>query len=253
MSPKPWRVRRIFDVQLRTKVPAKRNSLLCNNATLAYYSRTMKPRDPEAERRRLAEYYESLTEGELRQIAEDPASLTPPAIAALNYELARRSPAEKIDVGPESPPRKESIPEFPFPVIVRRFRDLPEALLAKAGVESADIECFLYEENIVRLNWMLSNLVGEVKLVVSSEDSSDAAEIFEQEIPAAFDVEGVGEYRQPRCPRCDSMDITFHGLNRLVAYISMWFGVPIPLAREGWKCFACGHEWTAASDNVNIP
>ena len=60
---------------------------LCNGAALTYYFRTVKPRDPEAERRRLAEYYASLTEGELRKIAEDPASLTRnAAIEALNSE-----------------------------------------------------------------------------------------------------------------------------------------------------------------------
>src|SRR4029077_10993776 len=124
---------------------------------------------------------------------------------------------------------------------------------AKTVVESAEIECFLYEENIIRLNWLLSNLVGGVKLVVSSEDSSDAAQLLEQEILSVFDAGSIGEYRQPRCPRCDSMDVTFRGLNKLVAYMSLWFGLPIPLTREGWKCFACGHEWSVESDQANIP
>ena len=50
-------------------------------------------------------------------------------------------------------------------VTIRQFRDLPEALLAKGSLESAGIACFLADENMVRLDWFISNFVGGVKLM----------------------------------------------------------------------------------------
>ena len=50
---------------------------------------------------------------------------------------------------------------------IRLFLDLPEALLAKSRLESAGIECFLMDNNMVRINW--SNLVGGAKLLVNRE------------------------------------------------------------------------------------
>ena len=40
-------------------------------------------------------------------------------------------------------------------VTIRAFRDLPEALLAKGSLESAGIDCFLVDDNMVRLDWFM--------------------------------------------------------------------------------------------------
>ena len=71
---------------------------------------------------------------------------------------------------------------------IRRFRDLPEALLAKGGLESAGIECFLADDNMVRLDWFISNLLDGVKLLVNSGDAEDAVTVLNQSIPENFDV-----------------------------------------------------------------
>ena len=49
-------------------------------------------------------------------------------------------------------------------VSIRQFRDLPEALLAKGCLESAGIECFFRDDNLVRLDWFISNFIGGIKL-----------------------------------------------------------------------------------------
>lgn len=67
-------------------------------------------------------------------------------------------------------------------VILRRFRDLPEALLAKTILESADIECFLCDENIVRLDWFYSRAIGGMRLWVREEDASAAEELLAQDV-----------------------------------------------------------------------
>ena len=134
---------------------------------------------------------------------------------------------------------------------VRKFRDLPEALLAKGRLESAGIESFINEENIVRMDWFFSNLVGGIKLKVKPEDVKAAQEILDQPIPEGFDIEGVGQYQQPRCPKCHSLDISFEELNKSVAYATAWVGVPVPLRSNTWKCHACGQEWQEIESGEN--
>ena len=128
-------------------------------------------------------------------------------------------------------------------VTIRRFRDLPEALLAKGSLESSGIPCTLVDDNMVRLDWFISNLIGGVKLQVSSEDAVVANEILDQPILEHFEVEGTGEYQQPKCPYCQSLDVNFEELNKPIAYASAFIGLPLPVHRPAWKCHNCGREW----------
>jgi hypothetical protein len=128
-------------------------------------------------------------------------------------------------------------------VTIRQFRDLPEALLAKGCLESAGIKGILTDDNIVRLDWFWSNVMGGIKLKVDPEDVEAASEILEQPIPAGFDVAGIGEYHQPHCPNCQSLDVTFKELNRPVSYMTVWLHVPIPVYRRAWRCHSCDVEW----------
>jgi len=197
--------------------------------------------DLDKERRRLENLYSQMTEGELRKVAADAPSLTPEALEALKGEISRRHfdiPITTSPAGTDEAELRELVP-------IREFRDLPEAVLAKGLLESAGIECFLADDNIVRMDWFYSNAVGGIKLQVKPEDAEAAIEVLEQPIPGSFDVDGVGDYRQPRCPKCNSMDTTFEELNEPVAYTSAWLGVPVPLHAKGWSCKSCGHAWEA--------
>jgi hypothetical protein len=133
-------------------------------------------------------------------------------------------------------------------VTVRQFRDLPEALLAKSILDAAGIECLLGDENMVRMDWFISNALGGVKVWVRREDADAAAKLLDQSHAEAFSVDGVGEYKQPRCPKCQSFDVSFEELNKSVAYSSAFFGVPLPLKRHGWRCHSCGHAWEEPND-----
>ena len=193
----------------------------------------------EDERRRLAELYATKSDAELEQLADHEDSLTSVARLALHEELERR----ELDSTPAQPPAPEEEPEFNQLLTIRQFRDLPEALLAKGFLESAGIECFLADDNIVRMDWFISNFVGGIKLQVRPPDAEAAVEVLNQPIPEEFSFEGETKFRQPRCPKCCSLDISFEGLNKEVAYTSAWLGVPIPLTQKTWKCLTCGRRW----------
>jgi Putative prokaryotic signal transducing protein len=198
--------------------------------------------DRSKELRRLKALYAGMEDSELAALGAEPASLTEIAHQALNEELAHRSmePLPPVAAA-EQKTATDAIP--PEPVMVRRYRDLPQASIAKSILESAGIESFLVDDNLVRLDWFYSNLVGGIKLFVRQQDAEASLELLEQGVPENFDVEGLGEYRQPRCPQCQSFEVSFDGLNKPASYATLWFGLPIPITNAGWKCRSCGHSW----------
>jgi hypothetical protein len=215
--------------------------------------------DPEQERQRLIAFYSGQMDGELEKVAGQAYELTNLAREALRAELARRGLDSKLveeapnipekemqgDPPPLEPPSEapEADGEFELRnlVTIRKFRDLPEALLAKGSLESAGIDAVLTDDNVVRLDWFWSNLMGGIKLNVDPENVGAANSILDQPIPESFDVAGVGEYEQPRCPKCESLDVNFQELDP-TAYLSLMIA-PVPFHRRAWRCHACHAQW----------
>jgi hypothetical protein len=193
---------------------------------------------PEQERARIAGVYCAMSDEELGEIAESGDELSAAAHEALQTEAAKRGLKLVI-----APPRGEDVLEFNQTVTLRQFRDLPEALLAKGSLESAGIQAYLVDDNMIRMDWFISNLLGGIKLKVRPEDAEAASEILNQPIPETLDVEGVGDFEQPKCPRCHSLDVSFEELNKPVAYLTAYAGVPLPVYKQGWTCDACGNQW----------
>jgi hypothetical protein len=193
---------------------------------------------PERERERLAAVYAAMSDEELGEIAESGDEFSALAHAAFKDEVARRGLKLAI-----AAPRGENVYEYNQTVTLRQFRDLPEALLAKGSLESAGIEAYLVDDNMIRMDWFISNLLGGIKLKVRAEDAEAASEILNQPIPEMLDVGGVGNFEQPKCPRCQSLDISFEELNKPVAYMTAYAGVPVPLYNQGWSCQGCGNHW----------
>jgi len=198
---------------------------------------------PDSERERLAEWYAAMSEEELAQLAADASSLTELARETLRAVLSRRG----LDI-----PLVEKIPEDDaetFEIVaIRRYRDIPAALLAKSVLDSAGIENFLTDVNTVRMDWLWSNALGGVRLFVKDCDASGAEELLNQSFQDSFEVEGQERFTQPRCPVCQSFDVSYKGLHKRIAYASIILHVPIPLSRLGWRCASCGHMWEDPDD-----
>ena len=130
-------------------------------------------------------------------------------------------------------------------VTLQHFRDIPEALLAKGKLESAGIPCVLADGNLVRMDWLLSNAIGGIRLQVHQQDLETARAVLDEPIPPEFSEEQVGEdYAQPRCPRCYSLDISFEKFDHFWTF-SLWLllSFPVPIRKNTWKCHTCGIEW----------
>ncbi|PYU19719.1 MAG: hypothetical protein DMG32_23875 [Acidobacteria bacterium] len=131
------------------------------------------------ERNRLAQLYAALSDGELQELAREGGSLTEEARAALALEMSRREMPIDSAVEAEDSIARGRRAELRDLLTIRQFRDLPEALLAKSVLESAGIECFLGDDNLIRMDWLWSNLLGGIKLRVRQEDALVASRLLE--------------------------------------------------------------------------
>ena len=230
--------------------------------------------DPEQERRRLAEFYAGQMDGELEKLAGEAYELSDLALGVLKAELEKRGLSVQLTEQPPAPvkniPKPGDPPEEEFSereltepehtppiddgytdnqevgtrdmVTLRKFRDLPEALLAKGSLDSAGIECALGDDNMIRMDWFYSNAIGGVKLLVNAGDAPEAEQILSQPIPDHLDVTDVGDFEQPKCPKCGSLDVSFRK-SQPAAYLSMALSVPLPLRERAWHCHSCNVEW----------
>ena len=189
-----------------------------------------------------ASVYAELEDEALVELARASWSLTDEALASLTAEFARRHITMPE---PETPPSLE----YQRTVTVRQFRDPSEAMVAKSVLDSAGIECFLRDENTVRLDWGISNMIGGIRLQVAPEDVDAAEDLLSQPIPESFAVESEEDYRQPRCPRCGSLDVGFEGLDQKAGMAAMFLlSLPVVLVKNSWRCHRCNAEWKEDPD-----
>jgi len=200
--------------------------------------------DIEKEQRRLIELYANMPSEQLQQIASQPADLTETAYLVLDAEMRRRGLTPKENSNPlhDVDPFVSLSDQKLVPI--RSFRGLFEAQVAKANLDDADIPCFLADENMVRMDWFMSDAIGGVKLLVQQGDVAEALAALDQPIPESFEVDGVGEYTQPRCPQCGSLDVSFG--SPPLGFSSLFDSKPV--LSQGWFCAKCKHAWEDADD-----
>jgi hypothetical protein len=138
--------------------------------------------DPEQERQRLAEVYSDKTDEELEQVAEQAHGLTDLAREALRAELTKR----ELYVGQldDDEPDEERA-KFRDLIVIRSYWNLVEAELAKGVLDAAGIEAFLFDDNMVRLDWFNANALGGVKLRVDAANVEAANRVLDESVSGA--------------------------------------------------------------------
>lgn len=154
--------------------------------------------DPEQERQRLAKLYEALSDQELEEVGSNPMALTDWAFEAVRTEMLKRG----LDwIGKDMPlPSQVAAVEVADdpgnrPVVLRRYRDMPAAFVEKSVLEDAGIDCFLQDDNVVRMDWLWSDAMGGIKLVVKQDDAEEAEKLLSQ-TPAIEPEDGGGNASQ---------------------------------------------------------
>ena len=182
--------------------------------------------------------YAGMSENELQRVARAYGDLTDEAQAALRAEFARRKMEAPL-VEEDDGSRGRTL------VTVRRYRDLSEAIVARSLLESAGIGVLLQDENLVRLDWQISNFIGGIRLQVDVQDEAEALEMLAQPVAETIELgEGQAWFPQPHCPVCGSVEITFEGASRGSALASLFLlAVPLPTGKKMWTCEHCGSRW----------
>jgi len=191
----------------------------------------------------LAARYAGMSETELMELARSHDGLLETAQVALRAEFARRG---------LEPPLVEEPQEWEFRrlVTVRRYRDLAEAYVGRSLLESAGIPAWIADENLVRMDWFYSNLVGGMRLQVDEGEEAAAREILEEGAPGTITYGEEEVYVQPTCPKCGSAEITLgSGTERGQSLVALYvLSIPVPPREAIWQCEACGARWVDARD-----
>ncbi|WP_051117950.1 DUF2007 domain-containing protein [Vibrio campbellii] len=127
-------------------------------------------------------------------------------------------------------------------IVVARFSFPHEAHIAKANLESAGIQSFIADEHTVNTQWLYSNAIGGVRLMVSEEDFEEATEILSSDFSESLETHSAitGE-KQDICPHCGSSDLSAHTKGKRPAFlVFILLGFPLFFYKQGYKCNQCG-------------
>ena len=131
-------------------------------------------------------------------------------------------------------------------VTFKTFDNSIDAHILKIKLESEGITCFLFDENIVSVNPLYSQLIGGIKLKINEEDVIHAKNILLEleQTPYTTDDEQV-----IACPKCQSTRIesghrSMKSVGAVISAIISFLLVIFPLYRKNvYKCLDCGNEF----------
>jgi hypothetical protein len=170
--------------------------------------------------------YAAMSESELMGIAQEYETLRGVAQSTLRAEFAKRKLDPPVIEHRVEPPR----PEARELVTVGRYRDLAEAIVARSLLQAEGIESWIQDENLIRIDWGYSNAIGGMRLQVGAENQAAAIGILAQ-APDRIAFAEDGEYIQPQCSQCGSMDLSLRIMTNI------------------WVCGNCGARGQIAEDD----
>lgn len=110
-------------------------------------------------------------------------------------------------------------------IVVQSFSFPYEAQIAKTQLEAAGIPARIENEHTINMDWLYSNTLGGVRLLVLESDLEEArtllAQDFSKELQQQF---GLSE----NCPNCGSSDIQPYTEGKRPAYLVFfiaWFSI----------------------------
>lgn len=127
-------------------------------------------------------------------------------------------------------------------IVVQSFSFPYEAQIAKTQLEAAGIPARIENEHTINMDWLYSNALGGVRLLVLEGDSEEArtllAQDFSQELQQQF---GLSE----NCPNCGSSNIQPYTEGKRPAYlVFLLLGFPLFFYKNGMKCQRCQYFWS---------
>lgn len=114
-----------------------------------------------------------------------------------------------------------------------------EAQIAKASLESAGIPAFITDENTINMQWLYSDALGGVRLLVPRECEVEAKELLSTDFSDYLKEEAP--FEKTVCPHCGSDDVEAYTIGKKSAFlVFLLLGFPLFFYKRGIKCNHCG-------------
>ena len=131
-------------------------------------------------------------------------------------------------------------------ITIKRFDNLIEAQMMKSKLESENITCFLFDQNMVGLNPLFNVTLGGIKLKVNKTEKEKATKIIEEILQASL-VDDKSEV--VKCPHCGSEDVysdfkSMKGVKGILSAIVSFLFLVFPIYyKTVYKCKNCDKEF----------
>ncbi|EJG0028009.1 DUF2007 domain-containing protein [Vibrio alginolyticus] len=126
-------------------------------------------------------------------------------------------------------------------IVVARFSFPHEAHIARASLDSVGIESYIADEHTVNTQWLYSNAIGGVRLMVDESDAEDAKQILSSDFSESLGIEVDVDEEKDVCPKCGSKDLfAFTKGKRPAFLVFILLGFPLFFYKHGYKCKQCG-------------
>ncbi|MGY5820738.1 putative signal transducing protein [Vibrio chemaguriensis] len=126
-------------------------------------------------------------------------------------------------------------------IVVTRFSFPHEAHIARASLDSIGIESYIADEHTVNTQWLYSNAMGGVRLMVAKSDAEDAKQILSSDFSESLENELAVDEGKDVCPNCGSKELyTFTKGKRPAFLVFILLGFPLFFYKHGYKCKQCG-------------
>ena len=131
-------------------------------------------------------------------------------------------------------------------VVVRTFTNVPDAHVARSVLDAAGIPTHLADDNIIAADWLYSNAVGGVKLLVPSDRLDEAIAVLDtlpqDGEPSLLDSLGEPQHAsEDMCPRCGGQQFEPVTRGRRWAALTwLLVGVPLVPIHRARRCRLCG-------------
>ncbi|MGN2670314.1 putative signal transducing protein [Aliivibrio fischeri] len=124
--------------------------------------------------------------------------------------------------------------------VLTRFSFPHEAHIAKASLEAAGIVSVIADEHTVNAQWLYSNAVGGVRLMVNEADFEMALSIINTDFSEAVINSPETEIIKNYCPNCGSEDLVPFTKGKKPAFVVfILLGFPLFFFKHGYKCQGC--------------
>ncbi|MGB0937143.1 MAG: DUF2007 domain-containing protein [Colwellia sp.] len=125
-------------------------------------------------------------------------------------------------------------------IVIAKYSFPLDANIAKASLESAGIPAFIADEHTINMQWLYSDAMGGVRLLIAEEHEKEASEILNGNFSTTVDTACESDIET--CSNCQSINIKHHTKGKVPAFlVFLLAGFPLFFYKHGIKCLDCGH------------